>query len=79
MAAKYTPAQLVTLVRAHAQTHYESGGWDVVVEAWDDAQIVEAIGKARTEAGAIRKVGEWVGVYDDVRQDVIAAGGGEPY
>lgn len=76
-APRYTPAELVAFVRAHALNNYETGGWDVVVEAWEDADIVRTIGGSRTEAGAIRKVAEAVGVYDDVRSDVIAAGGGE--
>ena len=66
--------QLVEAVKTHAAAHYETGGWDYVVEAWDDADIAECIGAARTAEGAIRKVGEVVGLRAEVRADVVAAG-----
>ena len=40
--------QLVKAVKDHATEHYNDGGWDVVVESWDDSEIAEHI----TEAGA---------------------------
>lgn len=43
-----TTSELVEAVKAHAMAHYNDGGWDVVVECWDDAEIIEHI----TEAGA---------------------------
>lgn len=48
---------LVHAVRTHAYEYYQHGCWSYVIEAWDDADIVAAIGKARTAAGAIRAVG----------------------
>ncbi len=62
-----TPAtqELVNAVKAHAQANYEKGGWDVVVEAWTDAEIAEAIGAARTPAGAIAKFAPLVSVWAD--------------
>lgn len=62
---------LVAAVRDHALAHYEQGGWDYVVEAYTDADILEAIGGARTPAGAIRNVGRQVGIINEVRQDII--------
>ena len=30
-------------VKAHALAHYDEGGWDVIVECWDDAYIQEVL------------------------------------
>ncbi|TCO56891.1 hypothetical protein [Actinocrispum wychmicini] len=39
---------LVTAVRAHAKQHYTVvGGWDVVVECWEDRQIVDVLAEER--------------------------------
>ena len=64
--------QLVAAVRQHAVAHYDEGGWDFVVEAWDDAKIVREIGEAFTPAGAIRKVAQVVRIQADVRADIMA-------
>jgi len=31
--------QAVEAVKKHALEHYEDGGWDVIVECWEDEQI----------------------------------------
>lgn len=51
-----TPLQtrLVKAVRAHAVANY-NGGWDIIVECYEDADIAKLIGKARTEKGAIKR------------------------
>lgn len=64
--------RLVDAVRAHAVEHYTEGGWDVVVEAWTDQQIIDLVHRCRTEAGAVAKVAEAAGVFDQVRADVQA-------
>lgn len=60
---------LVEAVKAHAKAHYEDGGWDVIVECWEDADIEKVIAGARTERGAIRKVAVVVSVYADRQAD----------
>lgn len=35
---------LVEQVKAYARAHYNTGGWDVIVEAWDDDAIRKALG-----------------------------------
>lgn len=60
---------LVAAVRAHAEAHYQDGGWDVIVECWEDSDIVEEIGRARTAKGAIAKVAGIVSVYADREAD----------
>jgi len=36
-----TDAELVEAIKAHAMAHYNDGGWDVVIECFDDDEIVE--------------------------------------
>ena len=33
--------QFINHVREHALRNYETGGWDYVVEAWEDGDILE--------------------------------------
>jgi len=61
--------ELVDAVKAHALAHYEDGGWDVVVECFDDAEIAEVIGKATTVSGALRKFATMVDVWADRQAD----------
>lgn len=49
-------AQMVEAVRDFALANYEVDGWDFVVEACTDEEIIRAIGSAYTAKGAIRKV-----------------------
>jgi hypothetical protein len=42
----------VEAVKAHAQEHYEDGGWDVIVECWEDAEIAEYV-QQQLDAGYI--------------------------
>lgn len=64
---------LVEHVKAHAQAHYEDGGWDVVVECYDDEMIEEVLddNNARTPADAIKAFTPMVDVWDDRQQDAI--------
>lgn len=62
---------LIQAVKDHALAHYNDGGWDVIVECWEDEQIGEAIGKATTVTGAIKKIKGIVSVYADYQADAI--------
>ena len=64
--------ELVAAVRAHALEHYETDGWDFVVECWEDADIVEAIGPATTPEDAIEAVLETTRLLDERRREVRA-------
>ena len=64
--------ELVKAVRKHAMTHYEDGGWDYVVEAYDDADIAKAILGCKTASEAIAKIGSTLHVLDDYRKDIQA-------
>lgn len=61
---------LVERVKDHARANY-SKGWDIIVECWEDRDILKAIQHATTIADAIRKVGAVVNVHEDRRRDVM--------
>lgn len=61
--------ELIAAVKAHALAHYNDGGWDVIVEAWEDSDIAECIEGAGTAAEAIAKVSRVVEVYADRQAD----------
>jgi hypothetical protein len=65
-------AALIAAVRKHAQDNYEKGGWDVIVECYDDADIVKAMGNATTATQAIKNVGQIARVHDSRRKDAEA-------
>jgi hypothetical protein len=66
-------ADLLYAVRDHAVANYELDGWDVVIECYDDADIIKIIGDARTTFSAITKVRAHVAPYAVVRDDIRAA------
>lgn len=68
----------VIAVKDHAIEHYEQGGWDIVVEAYEDEEILDVIKRTRSNAGAIKKMASRVGAVADYRADIIAAGGERP-
>jgi len=63
--------ELLKAVRAYALDHYEQG-WDVLIECHSDAEIIEAIGKAKTVKGAIANVSRNLGikVFASHRRDI---------
>jgi hypothetical protein len=63
---------LVEAVRQYARKHYNTRGWDIVVEAWADGDILEAIEDASTPAVAIARVAKIARIQDSVRADVQA-------
>lgn len=63
------PDALVEGVKAHALAHYEDGGWDVVVECWEDAQIAEHIEGADTVEEAVQRFEGVVSVWADQQAD----------
>ena len=69
---KYDENELIQLVRRHALDNYESNGWDVLVECWDDGDILERISdaKAQTPDAAIKACQSWVELYDGQRRAI---------
>lgn len=66
-------AELVEGVKRHAVENYNEAGWDVVVEAMDDAEIGRLVGQARTIDGAIKKVKVVVSEINSRRAEIINA------
>jgi hypothetical protein len=65
-----TPAELVAAVKAHATANYESGGWDIIVECWSDAEIEEAIAGATSIKQAIAKVERTASLLGEQRAEI---------
>ncbi len=63
---------MIAGVRAHAVANYDRAGWDIVVEAMDDAELAKEIGTAESLSGAIRRVGELVGLLHGRRREIEA-------
>jgi hypothetical protein len=77
MPKKPTMVELVAAVRKHALAHYEKGGWDYVVEAYEDSEI-EAVLRAAGATSvkkAIAAMKDEVGPRDDYRRDIQAEAG----
>lgn len=68
-ARRYANREIVAQVRAYALEHYEDGGWDVIVEAYDDDQIAEVIGQVQSLKAAIKKFAVVIDVYSERQAD----------
>lgn len=74
--AAATPEQraLIAEVRTYAQAHYEQGGWDFVVECWDDHDIFPYLVEVDFDLDrAIRAIGRSIGVIDEHRKEIQGA------
>lgn len=67
-------SQMVAAVRRHAEANYNSGGWDNVVESFEDEEIEEILleENVQTEAEAIKVMGEFVSDLADQETDIKA-------
>jgi hypothetical protein len=63
---------MVEAVKSYASAHYDEGGWDIVVEAYEDSEIAELVKKCTSNEQAIRKVRSTVSVQADYRDDIRA-------
>jgi hypothetical protein len=66
---------LINAVRKHAMDNYEQDGWDVLVECYDDGDILELISNdnASTVEEAIASVQKTLKIYDDHRAEIRGA------
>lgn len=62
---------LVEYVKAYASEHYSDGGWDVVVECWEDSEIGELLTRegATTETEAVAAFASVIDVWTDRQAD----------
>jgi hypothetical protein len=61
-------------VRNYALQNYDVGGWDEVVEAWDDGDILEYFSDANSDAlKAFKALAEMVKIRYDYAEDIRKA------
>lgn len=67
---------LVQTVKDYALQNYENGGWDVVIESYDDNEIAEVIleANAQTPEEAVTAFADFVGIYADRQADAAIEG-----
>lgn len=65
-----TKNEMIAAVKAHANANYEKGGWDILVECWEDNEILEEIGECTTVAGAIAKCAKTLHIVDEHRREI---------
>ena len=63
---------LVNAVKNHARKNWNKNGWDFIYECYDDSDIVELIGDAKTEKEAIKRAGRIAKVQDANRREIQA-------
>jgi hypothetical protein len=66
--------EMVEHVKAHALAHYNDGGWDVIVECWEDKEIVDwltdpTMPAVTTNALAIERMFILVEIWADRQAD----------
>jgi hypothetical protein len=67
---------LVDAVKAHATKHYDDGGWDVVIECWEDWELMEFLAspwpekpEVETPEQAIERMAGLVSVWAEKQAD----------
>jgi hypothetical protein len=59
--------RMIGFVRLHANTNYNNG-WDVIVEAWSDGDILEYLSESQFDmAKTLKAIQEWI----DLRQEMF--------
>jgi hypothetical protein len=72
---------LVEQIKAYAVEHYNQDGWDVLVECWEDSDILEFIEGMKEKEnvtdfeGVIRELGEIMKIGRERMEDSWADGG----
>jgi hypothetical protein len=72
-----TKEQIIEAVREKAKRNYNREGWDILVECWEDDDILDAVGFNLTEGcesieDAIEACNERLRVSNDMRRDIEA-------
>lgn len=71
-----TRSEIAKQILAHAEAHYEDGGWDVIVECHDEASIIEMVWgiapeTADTFDAAMAEVRDVVSIWADREADAF--------
>jgi hypothetical protein len=74
---KPTKEEIIEAVREHAKRNYNRGGWDILVECWDDSDILNAVGYdcvggCESIEEATEACRERLAISDDMRRDIEA-------
>ena len=64
------PQELIDAVKQYAKEHYETDGWDYVIETMDDMEIAQEIGDTTTPEEAIAKMYDLVKMLDTHRKEI---------
>jgi hypothetical protein len=67
--AKLTGAELIAAIRQHAIKNYTTGGWDYLVECWEDSDIADCIGATSDLRHAISQCAETLEMMDEYRAE----------
>ena len=62
----------VERIRQHAITHYNEGGWDILVECWTDEYIVEHYSGCATYEQAVVAISNVLDTMDSWRSEIQA-------
>lgn len=65
--------ELIAMLRESARRNYEKDGWDFLIECWDDADILEEIGRCTTFRGAWHKCHKAVRLQDERRREISSS------
>jgi hypothetical protein len=63
-------AEWIDAIREEAKRNYNVQGWDILVECWEDRDILNAIDGCATLQEAIEACNERLRVNDEVRRDI---------
>ena len=62
--------ELIDGVRDYALNHYSENGWDFVVEAYNDEEILQESDSLGTVEGTVVRIGKIVSILNDRRKEV---------
>jgi hypothetical protein len=62
----------IAAIREKAKRNYNHGGWDILVECWEDSDILAAIDGCTTLEEATEAIAERLGINDEMRRDIQA-------
>lgn len=64
--------ELVAAVKDYALDHYNEGGWDVLVESYDDAEIEDELEayNITTLTEALKHFAWRLGIHNEIREDI---------
>ena len=62
---------LINGVREHALKHYSDGGWDTIVECYEDKDILKVVHGAQTMGDAIDRMAEMAGLHEERYREAV--------